>query len=375
MLIRFRQKKWITALAGIGAAAATAVGAVCFALRLVPVLAAGGDTTAMIAAGFILPGGAAHALVGEPKQDGFPLPSSPLENASSDSSIETPSILDSSLSSASSSASSSAPKQWTGKAYPIQELEMANTGVTYGNIVVKNSSKVHKVDIPAVLAQRPDVHIKKDGTPQVLIYHTHTTESYMEEESDTYFSDMPTRTQDNNLNVVRVGEEIAKRLREAGIGVVHDTTVHDYPSYSGSYDRSIETMRKNLEQYPTIQVTLDIHRDALGGDTRLKPTTTVNGKKAAQIMIISGCDDDGSLGFPDWEYNLRLAMRLQQAGAEYDGQLMRPLNFTPSKYNEHMTHGSLLVEFGTEVSTIDEAVYSGQLFGDALVKVLNELVD
>ena len=186
---------------------------------------------------------------------------------------------------------------------------------------------------------------------------------------------MPTRTQDNNLNVVRVGEEIAKRLREAGIGVVHDTTVHDYPSYSGSYDRSIETMRKNLEQYPTIQVTLDIHRDALGGDTRLKPTTTVNGKKAAQIMIISGCDDDGSLGFPDWEYNLRLAMRLQQAGAEYDGQLMRPLNFTPSKYNEHMTHGSLLVEFGTEVSTIDEAVYSGQLFGDALVKVLNELVD
>ena len=96
----------------------------------------------MIAAGFILPGGAAHALVGEPKQDGFPLPSSPLENASSDSSIETPSILDSSLSSASSSASSSAPKQWTGKAYPIQELEMANTGVTYGNIVVKNSSKV-----------------------------------------------------------------------------------------------------------------------------------------------------------------------------------------------------------------------------------------
>ena len=78
----------------------------------------------------------------------------------------------------------------------------------------------------------------------------------MEEESDTYFSDMPTRTQDNNLNVVRVGEEIAKRLREAGIGVVHDTTVHDYPSYSGSYDRSIETMRKNLEQYPTIQVTL-----------------------------------------------------------------------------------------------------------------------
>lgn len=92
-------------------------------------------------------------------------------------------------------------------------------------------------------------------------------------------------------------------------------------------------------------------------------------------MIISGCDDDGSLGFPDWEYNLRLAMRLQQAGAEYDGQLMRPLNFTPSKYNEHMTHGSLLVEFGTEVSTIDEAVYSGQLFGDALVKVLNELVD
>ena len=134
-------------------------------------------------------------------------------------------------------------------------------------------------------------------------------------------------------------------------------------------------LQRNLSENPTIQVTIDVHRDALGGEsTRIKPTTVINGRKAAQIMILSGYDGDGSLGFPDWELNLRLALRLQQNCANMEQSFIRPLNFTNSRYNMNATHGSLLVEFGTEVNTIDEVKYSGQLFGDALVKTLESLM-
>ena len=145
--------------------------------------------------------------------------------------------------------------------------------------------------------------------------------------------------------------------------------------YTGAYNRSWETIQRNLNENPTIQVTIDVHRDALGGEsTRIKPTTVINGRKAAQIMILSGYDGDGSLGFPDWELNLRLALRLQQNCANIEQSFIRPLNFTNSRYNMNATHGSLLVEFGTEVNTIDEVKYSGQLFGDALVKTLESLM-
>ena len=158
--------------------------------------------------------------------------------------------------------------------------------------------------------------------------------------------------------------------------MVHDITCHDYPSYNGSYDRSGETIQRNLEKYPGIQVAIDIHRDALGtSDARVKPTVMVNGRKAAQIMIVSGCDDDGTLGFPDWEYNLRLAVRCQQAVSDLYPSLARPLSFCPKKYNEHMTHGSILVEFGTDASTLDEVLYSGELFGKALVQTLLGLME
>ena len=89
-----------------------------------------------------------------------------------------------------------------------------------------------------------------------------------------------------------MGNEITKKLEEAGIGVIHDTTIHDDP-YTGAYNRSWETIQRNLSENPTIQVTIDVHRDALGGESaRIKPTTVINGRKAAQIMILSGYDGE-----------------------------------------------------------------------------------
>lgn len=260
--------------------------------------------------------------------------------------------------------------------YAINERQIGTEGSdVVNNVAVKNTTGVD-IDVESELDKQPDVHITKNTPqPQVILYHTHTTESYMMTEESCYPANFYPRTTDLDYSVVAVGNEIAKQLQAAGISVVHDTTIHDNPSYVGAYSRSEATVENLLTEYPSATVTIDIHRDAIGNDEagKSKPTCTIDGEKAAQIMIVSGCDPDGSVGIPDWEYNLRLALRLQEATENTYPGLARPLQFCNSRYNMDMTHGSLLVEVGGDVNTIDEAKRSGQCFGNVLAGVLTSL--
>lgn len=252
--------------------------------------------------------------------------------------------------------------------------QMLTTGSNFvEGVAIKNISGV-AIDIAEQLGIAPDLGLTDTSEPQVLIVHTHTTEGYMSYDAGYYNADDITRTTDMQYNVAAVGEAIAGRLRAAGIGVIHDTTIHDSP-YTGAYDRSAATVQKNLEQYPTIRVVLDIHRDAINSDatTKVKPTVTINGRKAAQMMIITGAVSTEALPHPNWRENLRLALRLQQLGnTTYEG-LMRPMTVGTARYNAQLTNGSMLIEVGTEANTLDEAKYSGQLLGELLGKVLNSL--
>lgn len=390
--VRAKCKRGFALLRNAAALAVTVIAVACFAVRMGPQVLAQGEAAALAAAGFIMPDGAAQllrtGLEEDPGQDSHYGSFEPDDSISTpDSTVSRPeesspettkpeeSTSNSNSSDAATSSSSTPPVVDNGKGAPIQELSIQNSGVQFQNIFVKNTNKNHSIDIKDQLSKKPAVQIKTDGTPQVLIYHTHTTEAYLLQEATNVPTGADGRSTDNTRNVVMVGNAIEAQLKAAGIGVIHDTSLHDYPAYSGSYSRSAQTMKKNLEKYPTIQVTLDIHRDAMvtasGG--RLKPTAQINGKKAAQVMILAGCDDDGTLGFPDWEYNLRLGVRMQQQLSELYPGLARPLNFCPRKYNLNMTKGSLLVEVGTEVNTLDEAIYSGELVGRALVKTLLQL--
>ena len=230
------------------------------------------------------------------------------------------------------------------------------------------------LDLEEELLQPPAVNLKLDGSVEVLIYHTHTSEAYVDKGADFYYTDMETRTQNQNRNVTAVGEEIRKALEAEGIGVVHDTTVND-ELYNGSYSRSWEVLQKNLEKYPGIQVTIDVHRDSMTTEDGLKykPTVAVNGRKAAQIMFLAGSDVDGEWGdFPNWRDNLHLALRVQQAAEALYPGLARPLDFSYCKYNMNDTKGSMLVEVGTDVNAVSEAKYSGRLVGEILAKVLKE---
>ena len=207
--------------------------------------------------------------------------------------------------------------------------------------------------------------------PQILIYHTHATESFELIERDFYDSDFSTKTTDPEKSIIAVGDEICRQLEAAGIPYVHDTLVHDYPSYNGSYQSSRETVQEILEKYPSIKIVLDVHRDGIEREdgTRLSPVTEIDGKKAAQIMIISGCDD-GTMDMPNYLENFHFASYLQSAlESSYEG-LTRPVLFDYRFYNQDLTNGSLLIEVGSHGNSLDQVKYSGELIGKTLAEII-----
>ncbi len=261
-----------------------------------------------------------------------------------------------------------------GETHKIIESQIGSGGTKCENFYVKNSTS-EDINFGAELKSPPEINIKNTSEPQVLIFHTHTSESYMSKDVGFFYDSFYPRSLDNSKNVTRVGQAIADKLNENGIGVIHDETYHDNPTYNGSYSRSAQTIKNNLNNHPSIQVVIDIHRDSLGTNEsgKIKPTFKYGDKKAAQLMIISGCDPDGSLGFPNWRKNLKLALRLQKYCESMFPGITRPLNFSKVKYNEHLTPGSLLIEIGSDANTLEEAIYTGSMLGESLAKMLGDL--
>lgn len=262
------------------------------------------------------------------------------------------------------------PEEYQG---PIIEENMsaqAREGIiAYGQGLVRNSSNFSDGEVQSFLSQPDSLALDSQG-PQVLIVHTHATESFEPFDADTYDTRNTWRSTNNEENMVAVGDVVAENIEKWGIKVLHDTTLHDYPSYNGSYDRSAETIRRYLEEYPSIKVVLDVHRDAIQREqTLVKPVVTINGEKAAQLMIIAGCDD-GTMNMPNWRENLRFAAGIQnQMETMYPG-LTRPVFFCYRKYNMDLTTGSLLIEFGSHGNTLEEVLRTGEMAGDAIGQYL-----
>ena len=255
--------------------------------------------------------------------------------------------------------------------YAMAPSKTSSKIIWHNSAAFSNTSNVSNAEILKILKQAPSIKLVK-GRPQVLIYHTHATESYELKDLGYYENGSAARTQDTALNMVRVGDEITKALEEAGIEVIHDKGLYDYPSYNGAYNRSAAKVKESLKKYPSITVTLDIHRDAIeNSGTRVKPTATINGKKAAQVMIIAGVDD-GTMDFPNWRENMKFASSLQQEMEEKYPGLTRSAMVCHRRYNMYLTNNSLLIEVGGHANTLDEAVYSGEMIAKSLIGVLKE---
>ncbi len=254
-------------------------------------------------------------------------------------------------------------------------MDYGKSGTTdiYKNVRVKNVTDTKTINVQKELEKAPKLSIKDKSKPAVLLFHTHTTESYQLLDRDYYTQKDAARSDDPAQNVIRVGDEIEKQLEQAGYQVIHDRRIHDQ-SYSGAYDRTRGVVKEYLKQYPEIAVVLDVHRDAMhqNNGNKIKPVATINGKQAAQIMLISGAEEGAITDFPDWELNLRFALQLQQAMETLYPGLTRPILFSQRLYTMNLHPCNVLVEMGSDGNTLEEAVYSARLIGNALIEVLRK---
>ncbi len=240
---------------------------------------------------------------------------------------------------------------------PIAE----NANVQYGNVKIKNQTTYNLTE--DIL--NPDIKIDNKN---ILIFHTHSCESYTPSEKYQYTQTGNYRTTDKNYSVIRVGAELENYLKQYNINVIHDTSYHDYPSYTGSYTRSLQTV-ENILKTNQSDIIIDLHRDAVGSRPDYAPTVKIGDDYAAQIMFVIGTNE-GGLWHPNWQQNLKFAVKVQQKAEEMYPGLFKPIMLTKSRYNQHTGKYANIMEIGSTGNTLDQCLTSMKY----LSAVINEIL-
>ena len=239
-----------------------------------------------------------------------------------------------------------------------------NPVVTNGKIKVVNETK-YSIDIDRLLKEPLKLNTAKTG-PQIFVYHTHTTESYIKDIGQLHDQSVPSRTTDSKYNVVRVGDALISNLKKYNINVLHNSTIHD-KDYNSSYVKSLGTLTNYVDKYPSLKMTIDLHRDAAGKE-KLRVAKKINGKDYAQIMFVIGTDS--KLSNPKWRENLKLALKIQSRLNEIAPGIAKPTYISNNRYNQHLTNGSVIIEIGGDGNVIDECVRSTTYLAQAINDVI-----
>ena len=232
-------------------------------------------------------------------------------------------------------------------------------------IQVSNFSH-YTVDIPSLLSTRLQWDLTEDS-PKVLILHTHATESYTQTAQFSYTPSAAYRTLDTGYNMIRVGQALKEALEQKGITVIHDTTLHDYPSYNDAYIQSRKTAQQWLTLYPSISLVIDLHRDAAGDSTvkQLSTGTVVDNTRTAQLMLVVG-SNAGGRQHPNWKTNFALAAKLHaQLEKRFPG-ICRPISFRTERFNQDLSAGALLIEVGGAGDTLEEALAATEFLAEGI---------
>ena len=250
-----------------------------------------------------------------------------------------------------------------------EETEEADPEYTVFNkddavLVEVNSYCGYEVDVFSLL-QKPLTWDLTIGEPTVLIVHSHGSESY--ENTENYTPTSAYRTLDKDYNMVSVGALLAKRLEEMGIGVIHDTTLHDYPSYNRSYTQSRKSVKAYLEKYPTVRLVLDLHRDAVtkSDGTQAGYTVKVDGEKTAKVMLVVGTDASGR-NHPNWQENMAMAVKLHAQLEKEAAGICRPISFRRQRFNQDLSTGAVIVEVGAAGNTRQEALNAAEVLAKSI---------
>lgn len=244
--------------------------------------------------------------------------------------------------------------------FPIYTEIASSTGISVSN------ATGYSVNPDALCAEPLNIRLDDNG-PQILIVHTHTTECY----AGDGMSNDSERSTDDTKNMIAVGESMREVFESYGIECVHDTTVHDYPTYQGAYTRELESVKKDMNEFPSIKLVFDVHRDAFvyNDGSKLRVACDLNGVPTAKVMIVCGTDAMG-LSHPQWIENFKLASKIQNAAQIMYPGMMRPINLRRERFNMHTTNGSLLFEVGSNGNTLQEAIEGGKNIATAISAVL-----
>lgn len=234
---------------------------------------------------------------------------------------------------------------------------------TYGSVTVKNLTDIKLTE--EIL--KPDYNVKNKN--DILIFHTHTCESYTPTKANSYEASGNYRTTDLDYSVVSVGRELKEKLRKFKFNVTQNETKHDYPAYSGSYTRSLKTVEEMLEENKDAEILFDVHRDAVGSNSNYAPTVEINGEKVAQLMFVVGTNDGGGK-HPNWKNNLKFAVKVQEKANEMYPGLFRSINLRSATFNQRVTNAATIVEVGATGNTLEEAKASMKYFAEVLNEVL-----
>lgn len=231
----------------------------------------------------------------------------------------------------------------------------------YGKVKIKNQTTYNLT--PEIL--KPDIAINNKN---ILIFHTHSCESYTPSEKYSYTQTGNYRTTDLNYTVTRVGTELENYLKQYNLNVVHNTSYHDYPSYNGSYTRSLQTI-ENMLQTTSSDIIIDLHRDAIGSRPDYAPTVKIGEDYAAQIMFVIGTNE-GGLFHPNWNENLKFAVKVQEKAEEMYPGLFKPIMLTKSRYNQHTGKYANIIEVGATGNTLEQCLTSMKY----LSAIINEIL-
>ena len=225
----------------------------------------------------------------------------------------------------------------------------------------------YRPDLETLIRKQLDWDLDS-GAPTVLIVHTHGLESYTKTKGQNYLECGTFRTRETEYNMVAVGHILAQKLEAAGIRVIHDQTLHDDPSYSAAYGNARKSVQQYLAQYPSIQLVLDLHRDAAtySDGTQYATSVMVDGEKIAQLMLVMGTNASG-LHYPNWQDNLSVALKMLAQLEKIAPGITRTTTLRSSRYNQDLHSAMLLVEVGSAGNTLHQAKAAAEILAEAII--------
>lgn len=216
---------------------------------------------------------------------------------------------------------------------------------------ITNYSTNRNIDFEKILNSE-DKYFSKISD-DVLLYTTHTSESYANSEKYKFDYTSPRRSTDGQFNMLAISSTFASNLNNKGINTICSLTPHDYGEYNSAYVNSRRTFESAIQQEPNVAIAIDVHRDAIE-DLDFAPKTEFKGYKVASLMLVMGIGYDGEYN-PYYEENLKLALEIQILANKIYPGLFRPMIIRNSIYNQDLKSNSFLVEVGASGNTIDEA--------------------